>query len=401
MRAPFQAKQVAFMTNNFFPSSIARLGENHGYRFEGDFVHLNAEVNFADAELAAGRSWALQLWASDRGFSGAELSGVKVAEIPIQPVAGSLLVTGLCNAMPPAGTADHVVGLALVASAADGQPQVGDLAVYPAGEVFLQPRLAGKVACTVNDGMADLAIDAIANPRAADNVSGTLVLEVWALDAPYAGGSWTGSPVASLILGVLGGDSEWTACRYNVPAALPVDGAALTVMLREWTPAGYVTRDYRNFAAAVAKVEVVTKVEAAVTEEAAPKAEAAVKAEVPVKAESAPKAKPADKPKAAVVVAKSVEAVKAPVEAKQPEVKKAEVKPAALPAKKAATAKAAAKQVSVNQGSEAELLAVKGLRPSVARAIIAARPFATLDEVCKAKGMGPKMLAKLRDLLAL
>ena len=399
------------MTNNFSPSTIARLGENHGYRFEGDFVHLNAEVNFADTELAAGRSWALQLWASDRGFSGAELSGVKVAEMPIQPVAGSLLVTGLCNAMPPAGTADHVVGLALVASAADGQPEVGDLAVYPSGEVFFQPCLVGNVACTLNDGTAELAIDAIANPRTADNVSGTLALEVWALDAPYAGGSWTGSPVASLILGVLGGGSEWTACRYNVPAALPVDGAALTVMLREWTPAGYVTRDYRNVAAAV--VAVVTKVEAVVTEEAAPKAEVAVKAEpvvkveaaakaeAPVKAEPAPKAKPADKPAAAVVAAKPAAAVKAPVEARQPEVKKAEVKPAAKPARKVATAKAAARPVSVNNGSEAELLAVKGLPPSVARAIIAARPFATLDEVCKAKGMGPKMLAKLRDLLAL
>ena len=401
------------MTNNFSPSTIARLGENHGYRFEGDFVHLNAEVNFADTELAAGRSWALQLWASDRGFSGAELSGVKVAEMPIQPVAGSLLVTGLCTAMPPAGTADHVVGLALVASAADGQPEVGDLAVYPSGEVFFQPCLVGNVACTLNDGTAELAIDAIANPRTADNVSGTLALEVWALDAPYAGGSWTGSPVASLILGVLGGGSEWTACQFNVPAALPVDGAALTVMLREWTPAGYVTRDYRNFAAAVAKVEVVTKVEAVVTEEAAPKAEVAVKAEpvlkveaavkveAPVKAEPVPKAKPADKPIAAVVAEKPAAAVKAPVEVKQPDVKKAEVKPAAKPARKAAAAKAAASPVSVNNGSEAELLAVKGLPPSVARAIIAARPFATLDEVCKAKGMGPKMLAKLRDLLAL
>jgi DNA uptake protein ComE-like DNA-binding protein len=395
------------MTNNFSPSTIARLGENHGYRFEGDFVHLNAEVNFADTELAAGRSWALQLWASDRGFSGAELSGVKVAEMPIQPVAGSLLVTGLCNAMPPAGTADHVVGLALVASAADGQPEVGDLAVYPSGEVFFQPSLVGNVACTLSDGTAELAIDAIANPRAADNVSGTLALEVWALDAPYAGGSWTGSPVASLILGVLGGGSEWTDCRYNVPAALPVDGAALTVMLREWTPAGYVTRDYRNFAAVPAAVATVTKVEAVVTEEAAPKAEAAVKAEpvveaeAPVKAEPAPKAKPADKPTAAVVAAKPAAAVKAPVEVKQPEVKKAEVKPAAKPARKAATTKATARPVSVNNGSEAELLAVKGLPPSVARAIIAGRPFATLDEVCKAKGMGPKMLAKLRDLLAL
>ena len=377
------------MTNNFSPSTIARLGENHGYRFEGDFVHLNAEVNFADTELAAGRSWVLQLWASDRGFSGAELSGVKVAEMPIQPVAGSLLVTGLCNAMPPAGTADHVVGLALVASAADGRPEVGDLAVYPSGEVFFQPCLVGNVACTLNDGTAELAIDAIANPRTADNVSGTLALEVWALDAPYAGGSWTGNPVASLILGVLGGGGEWTDCRYNVPAALAVDGAALTVMLREWTPAGYVTRDYRNFAAVPAAVAVVTKVEAA------------AKVEAPVKAEPAPKAKPADKPTAAVVAAKPAAAVKAPVEVKQPEVKKAEVKPAAKPARKAAAAKAAAKPVSVNNGSEAELLAVKGLPPSVARAIIAARPFATLDEVCKAKGMGPKMLAKLRGLLAL
>jgi len=387
MRAPFQAKQVAFMTNNFSPSSIARLGENHGYRFEGDFVHLNAEVNFADAELAAGRSWALQLWASDRGFSGAELSGVKVAEMPIQPAAGSVLVTGLCNAMPPAGTADHVVGLALVASAADGQPQVGDLAVYPAGEVFLQPRLAGKVSCTVNDGTAELAIDAIANPRAADNVSGTLVLEVWALDEAYAGGSWTGSPVASVVVGVLGGGSELTGCHFSVPAALPVAGAALTVMLREWTPAGYVTRDYRNFAAAPAAVAVVTKVASVVKAEVAATAEAVVKA----------------KPKAAVIAAKPAAAVKAPVvEAKQPEAKKAEVAPVAKPAKKVVAAMSASRKlVSVNTASEAELSAVKGLPPSVACAIIAARPFATLDDVCQAKGMGPKMLAKLRDQFVL
>lgn len=384
------------MTNNFSPSTIARLGENHGYRFEGDFVHLNAEVNFADTELAAGRSWALQLWASDRGFSGAELSGVKVAEMPIEPVAGSLLVTGFCNAMPPAGTADHVVGLALVASAADGQPQVGDLAVYPAGEVFFQPRLVGDVSCTLNDGKAELAIDAIANPRAADNVSGTLALEVWALDAPYAGGSWTGSPVASLIVGVLDGGSEWTACHFSVPAALPVAGAALTVMLREWTPAGYVTRDYRNFAGVPAKVDAAPKVEAVVTEKAAPKAEAAVKA-APAPAAKAKPVEPAAAKPQAVIAAKPAEAVKAPVvEAKQPEVKKPEVKVAAQPVKKAAGTKAAAKPVSVNQASEAELCAVKGLPPSVARAIVAARPFATLDDVCKAKGMGPKMLAKLR-----
>jgi DNA uptake protein ComE-like DNA-binding protein len=224
------------------------------------------------------------------------------------------------------------------------------------------------VVCSLTNGVAELAIEAITNPRAADNLSGTMSLEVWALDAPYAGGSWAGSPVASLVLGVLAGGSAWTDCHFSVPAAMPAEGAALTVMLREWTPAGYVTRDYRNFAAAPLKAEAVLAVEA----------------------------KPAVEPKA-VVAAKAVKEAKAPAV----EVKKAAAEPVKKPAKKAAAGKVGVKAVSVNKASEAELAAIKGLPPSLARAIVAARPFATLEDVCKAKGMGPKMLAKLRDQLIL
>ena len=395
------------MIHDFSPSTAARLGSNHGYRFDGDFVHLNAEVSFADTTLAAGHSWSLQLWASDSGFCGDAPAGIKVAELPIQPVPGNLLATGYCNAMPPAGDGSQVLGLALVASSADGQIQVSDLAVYPAGANFLQPRLIGNVACTMAGAAVELSIESIANPRPEDNLSGTLALEVWALDAPYAGGAWSGSPVASLVLGVLGGGNDWAACRFTIPAAVPVAGAALTVMLREWTPAGYVTRDYRNFAGAPMPTVVVAEVEAALAEVVAPKIEAAVEVEAepvlksPALAKAAPKAaskaaskaKSAEKPKAVVVAARPVEAVKAPViESRPVEVKKAEVKPAAKPV---------AGQVSVNRASEAELLAVKGLPSAVARAIVAARPFATLEDVCKAKGMGPKLLAKLRDRLSL
>ena len=365
MRAIFNAKQAAFMTIFSSSSFQTRLGENHGYRFDGDFVQLNAEISFSDDDLAGDNSWALQLWASQQGFAGG-LNGVKVAEMTIAPLAGGLLVDGRCNAMPPAGAGEQQLALALVTFAADGQAQVRDLAAYPARENFYLPSLIGQLACSLIDGKAELAIEAITNPRAADNLSGTLSLEVWALDAPYVGGSWAGTPVASLVLGVLGGGSAWTDCHFSVPAGMPADGAALTVMLREWTPAGYVTRDYRNFAAAPAKLEAAPVVE--------------------TKSVVAPKA---------AVAAKPVKTATAPVVA----VKKAA--PVKKPAKKAATSKAAVKAVSVNKASEVELAAVKGLPPSVARAIAAARPFATLDEVCKAKGMGPKMLAKLRDLLAL
>lgn len=359
------------MTNQIFSGIETSIGNNHGYLFEGDFVHLNAEVNFSDADLAAGLDWVLQLWASDSGFNGLNTAGVKVAELAVQPMAGGLATAGWCAAMPPAGAVDQAIGLALVAFV-DGLPQIRDLAVYPSRENFFQPTLVGQVGCTLADGVAALTIDAIANPRDNDNLSGTLSLEVWALDAPYAGGSWTGSPVATVILGELAGGAAWSECQYNVPAAMPVAGAALTVMLREWTPAGYVTRDYRNFAAVPAKVEAV------------------------VKAKPATKAKPAAKPKA-VAAAKPAVAAKAPVA----EAKPAAVKAAAKPVKKAADVKETVKLVSINKASEDELAAIKGLPRDVARAIVASRPYASLDEVVKAKGMGLKKLAKLRDLLAL
>ena len=342
------------MTN--VSSCMTRIGDNHGYRFAGDFVHLNAEVSFSDVDLTAGCAWALQLWASQDGFADG-LCGVKLAEQAVWPLAGGVLVNAECAAMLPAGTAEQALALALVRFAADGRAEVRDLAVYPVRERFFQPLLEGEVSCSLKDGFAELSIDAIGNPRAADNLSGTLSLEVWALDAPYAGGSWIGTPVATVILGTLAGGEQWSACRYSVPAALPVEGAALTVMLREWTPAGYVTRDYRNIDIAAARPAV----------------------DVPVPAKTV-KPVPAAAPQA--VGAKAV-AAKAPKSAKK------------------AALKSAAGAVSVSTASEAELAAVKGLPPSVARAIVAARPFATLDEVCKAKGMGPKMLAKLREQLVL
>jgi DNA uptake protein ComE-like DNA-binding protein len=355
MRANFNPKQAAYMTDI----------SNHGYRFDGDFVYLNADVNFSDADLVSGAAWSLQLWASEGGFPNRQLAGVKVAQMSIEPMLGGITATACCAAIPPAGTADQALALALVCTTADGQVRVCDLGVYDALQNFCQPSMLGNVSCTLVDDMAQLKIEAIANPRDDDNLSGTLALEVWALDSPYAGSCWTGTPVASVIVGVLGGGNQWTDCQYDVPAAVPAEGAALTVMLREWTPAGYVTRDYRNFAAAPAKTKPATKARAAA------------------------------KPKAAAKPA----AVKAPVAEVKAAAPKATV--AAKAARKAVSVKEAVKSVSINKGSEDELAAIKGLPREVAKAIIAARPYATLDDVCKAKGMGQKKLEKLRALLAL
>jgi len=339
------------MTNYAAANDVTALGLNHGYCLDGDFVHLNADFSLAEADAAVA-SWALQLWASADGFDGPALNGVKVAELCLQPQAGAFNVGACVAALPPAGCAPQVMALALVGQGADGSVLVRDLSVYPTAQCFLHPLMHGTVRCELKDGVADIAIESIASPRSPDNLSGTLSLEVWALDAPYAGGAWAGTPVASLVLGTLAGGSAWNDCRFSVPAVTANAGAALTVMLREWTPSGYLTRDYRNLPA--------------------------VAAPVVEKPAAAPAKKAAAKPAAA----------------------KASAKQAAKTTAKAVADKAAAPApVSVNKASVAELAAVKGISQALAAAIVAARPYASLDDVVKAKGMGEKLLAKLRPLL--
>ena len=114
-------------------------------------------------------------------------------------------------------------------------------------------------------------------------------------------------------------------------------------MLREWTPAGYLTRDYRSLTRPSVSVS------------AAPADESA-------------KNKPA----------------KAPAK---------EAKPVTMPS--------AATTVSINKASAKELAAVKGISKPLAAAIVAARPYAKLEDVVRAKGMGQKLLEKLRAALTL
>ncbi len=353
------------MTQDISGNALANIGETHGYCFDGDSVQINAELTFSDTALSAASQWALQLWSSVSGFPDQQLAGVKVAELAVYPAAGYQSLTATVAAMPPAGSDELDMALALVCWGDNGLPMVVDLAVYPVAESFVQPKLSGNVTCALADGMATLTVDAIENPRAEDNLSGTLALEVWALDEPYAGGSWQGIPVASMILGVLGGGNALTDCNFVVPAAAPEGPGVLTLMLREWGPTGYVTRDYCNLA-------LDTPAKKAKPKAAAKKS--AAKEETPK--EKAPKEKTTK--------------VKA----------KAEPKPVAKESKAPAKAPAT-KVVSVNAASEAELLAIKGLTATVAKAIVTGRPYASFDALGKVKGVGPKLLATLRDKMIL
>ena len=76
------------MTKNISGCALASIGEAHGYCFDGDSVHINAELDFSDAALGASTQWALQLWSSVSAFPDQQLAGVKVAELGVYPGAG-------------------------------------------------------------------------------------------------------------------------------------------------------------------------------------------------------------------------------------------------------------------------------------------------------------------------
>jgi DNA uptake protein ComE-like DNA-binding protein len=411
--------------------SSAHFAGTQGYSLDGDQAHLNAAVALDDV-AQAGADWALQLWACDQGAGQGGLQGIKVAELPVGclPAPGATSLDGWATALPPAGQRAHTMVLALASGYQGFFDRIHDLTVFPNLESFRQPSLQGVVAYRFEPGWVELKVDAVTNPRDAGNLSGSLILELWALPRAYQGGAFEGFHVATAELGCLAGQGRIEGLQVTVPAALvPAGTWQIALMLREWTPAGNVTRDYANFAEPLVVAEVVAEpapvapavvIEAAAPAVVAASAPAASKADPvpaqaaqPVVEKRAAEAAPARVELAQAVTppapAKPAEAVKAPAAA-------AAVKPAApvtakavepVQAKAAAATQAAAPaaaepdRVSINRATAAQLAAIKGLSKSIAAAIVAARPYASVDDVVRAKGMGAKLLGKLRDQLSL
>jgi len=346
---------------------LASLGANHGYHFDGDLVHLNAMFQVHDA-AAHQRAWALQLWACPAApRSVADLTGQLVAEVALPPIgeiadeSEGFEVAGL--ALPPVGRADHVMVLALVAGQSGQSADVQDFAVYPRTETFIQPRMAGNAGYRAQGDRVVFEVERIENPRSAANRSGTLALELWALKDEYRGGQFQGAPLAGVAFDALTGQCEYRQCAFDLPFVAPPSGSwNLVLMLREWTVAGFVTRDYVNFAQPYTVAAPVAAPAAPMISEAKP----------------APAAKSAPEP-AVKETAKSE-----PVRAGKP-----------------AIAKGKDSQVSVNSASKSELAAIEGMSTKVAEGIVSKRPFKSLDELTKVKGMGEKMLTKLRSKLRL
>jgi hypothetical protein len=218
--------------------------------------------------------------------------------------------------------------------------------------------LNGSCGYEIQNGQVVITISEIANNRELENISGTLAIELWAVNSPYMGADFTGVALASTQIGELFGQHFLSDCRYDLNFQEPPEGTwILTLMLREWTEAGYETRDYVNF-------------------------------ELPYIVAGKPSILRNETDN---VISVSFSGNRTAAATKAPAAKAGKVKTVAQDQP----------TVSLNSASLKEIVAVKGVSKKLAENIEAARPFESLDEVLKVKGMGPKLWQKIRNFLSL
>src|SRR5262245_35021717 len=237
------------LTSNRRQELPVRLG-NHGYRLDGDHAVLQAELHVPP--YLSGQGFRLELWACPAPHAGGELQGVKIAELPLDlptPLGPHLhRVEAGGRLSPPRGAGDHSMGLVLASGAGESQ-RVQDFANYSRLQHFAGPALEGAVGYAIDGDNVVLSAGSVLNRRPEGNVSGSLCLELWALAAPYAGGTPRGFRLGVAELGNVNGQYHLPQIERRVAFTPPASGRwHVALLLREWTVAsGYVTRDQRAF----------------------------------------------------------------------------------------------------------------------------------------------------------
>lgn len=385
-----------------------QIGPRHGYSIECDHASINAELQVPPHH--SGGEWMLELWATDHTYREGPLTGLKIAEVavalptPIGPYLHQVDVR-IPARLPPSGRAYSMV-LALVRPAADGQRNVDAFANYAELQTFIAPHFAGQAGYRVDGKEVVLTADGIVNPRIEGNVSGTLSLELWAF--PESDASSEGRRLASAEIGSVSGQYWLQAVERRVAFSEPPVGRhRMAMLVCEWTVAdGYVPRERRDLTSIYERVapEPVVTSPAPVVATTAPSDPAEKPRLVPTSAvASAPSAEPIAAP---VPVASKVTVSKEPVASKvtvASEVTAAVAAPVAAVAKPVpqAPASTASGLVSIQTASVDELAKVKGLNLKIANDIIKARPFTSLADLIRVRGINEKTIEGLKRLLTL
>mgnify|MGYP002136525678 CR=1 FL=1 len=237
---------IMLNTPLFADNATVVIGDNYAYTFLGNDVLLEADLNVTAANSCAVN---VQLWACTSPFEGGVLQGVKVAEASCGVLTENKKLSETVPAYAPAGQASYFMVLVLVSKPVNQPETVISYANFAQTQQFLLPRMSGKITCDIQQEAAEVRIDAIENPRASTNLSGTLALELWSLSQKYNGASFNGVKQGGVLLGTLLGQNSWQNNVIHIHlASKPIVGEYVVLMLREWVGNGYITGNARAVA---------------------------------------------------------------------------------------------------------------------------------------------------------
>ena len=243
----------------------------------------------------------------------------------------------------------------------------------------------------IQEDRVTLSIEQLLSNRSADNISGSLMLELWALPTQYLGGGFGGELLAYTSIAPLSGQCYLPNLCFNLPFTSPTPGQwYITLMVREWDGSQYITRDYVNYENPFC-VEAKPVVSRSTSDNV-------ISVDFGHVDHSANNQNRLDSLAPSQVVKDSPLKHEGDAESAPP-------KKAAKSGKRASkvnpSGKAIAKKVSINKASLSELEGIKGLPVKVAKLIFQTRPHKKIDELLALKGMGPKLLKKIEHLIKL
>jgi competence ComEA-like helix-hairpin-helix protein len=242
-----------------------------------------------------------------------------------------------------------------------------------------------NVGYRIDGDRVHLTFDRIENNRQQAAISGTLSIELWALPEAYQGGLFSGTPLAGTQIGQLSDNCYLEACHYDLCFAEPAAGEwSLCVMLREWNGTAFDTLDYVNFSLPFVVAEPVDE-----RGMAKPDGQKVIEVDF-------------SRPEKEIPAARTMPAKEAVKNKAEPPKKTAQAKaPVVKAPAKPASKKVEVAVVNLNTASLKEIEAVNGLSKKLAKQIVEERPFASIDRLLKVKGMGPKLLAKIKQHVSL
>jgi hypothetical protein len=126
---------------------------------------------------------------------------------------------------------------------------VAALAAFTASHLYAGAKFSGSTGYEiVNDSRSvQLKADFVQN-TSAENATGTLMLKLWALDAPYKGGNLSGVLLGSYKLDGLKGGQHYPGIAKTVPLTMPSAkrNYVICLTLSEYKNGGYGIIDWRN-----------------------------------------------------------------------------------------------------------------------------------------------------------